>query len=357
MPATPLNAVPVSDELDELDSRVRTIGIEPDSDAHLLLKADPRALEHAEIVLAERYRLVRHLDRGATADVYLAEDTLDGSEVVAKILDEKATATEDLRSRFVVGARAAMRIRHPNVVRIYEAEAPAGRSPYSIMEVLEGETLGHLFRRGDPLPSKTALRLSRQLAAGLHAVHEAGIIHRDVKPDNIFLVGPLGSPKIAKILDFGLAKCDPQREENVVLGTGQYMAPEQVLGDRVDARSDVYSLGVVMFRMFTDHLPWDLELGVELLRHHLVSPAPPPSWLNEALDPRIEVVILRALCKHPENRFASMQELVDALDAILESTPSVEPPVAYRPSRLPDLYTPCTAHARENAALLNVPIG
>ncbi len=357
MSASPANASPTSDQPDELDSRVRALGAEDDSDSRVLLFPERVSIEVSKVVLGGRYEVIHHLDRGATADVYLARDLVTGFKVVAKVLDEKAATTPDLRSRFLIGAQAAMKICHPNVVQILEVDEPEAYRPYSIMEVLRGETLGHLLRRGELLPAETAVLMSRHLASGLHAVHQAGIVHRDVKPDNIFLVGPIGEPTAAKILDFGLAKCDTGGEENVVLGTGQYMSPEQVLGDHVDARSDVYALGIVMFRMFTGHLPWDLELGVELLRHQLVSPAPPPSWLNEDLDPRIEAIILRALCKHPENRFASMQELVDALDIILCISDAPPKPIFdVSPSRVPDSYSPASAHARENAKLLNVTI-
>jgi eukaryotic-like serine/threonine-protein kinase len=195
--------------------------------------------------------------------------------------------------------------------------------------------------------------MMRHAALGLVAAHGAGIVHRDVKPGNLFLLGPIGQPYGLKVIDFGLAKGDTSSRisgHDIVLGTIEYMAPEQIVTDPSDARTDVYGLGVVMFRVFTGHLPFDVETDLELLAHQMFSPAPPPSWLNEKIDPRIERVILRAMRKRPENRYATMQAVVDDLERILGLSPEehVEPV----PKLPDDTYEPRTAAGRGAAELL-----
>src|SRR5262249_1633576 len=152
------------------------------------------------------------------------------------------------------------------------------------------------------LPSDAVVRLARDAAHGLAAAHAAGVVHLDVKPENLFLVRtPRGES--LKILDFDLAWVpgveDPSERHGRLLlrGTAKYMAPEQILGDPVDARTDVYALGVVLFRLLTGQLPFDLELGTTLLRHHIWSPIPPPSWLVDGLDSRLDAVVVRATKK------------------------------------------------------------
>jgi serine/threonine-protein kinase len=223
------------------------------------------------------------------------------------------------------------------------------------MEALVGESLGDLLRRQQAVPPDLTLILARQAVAGLAAAHRAGVVHRDVKPDNLFLLGPQGDPLGLKVIDFGMARNVDGAGSGATLtaeGTLQYMPPEQILGDPVDARTDVYALGVVLFRMLTGHLPFDTEPGVDLLAHQLFSPAPPPSWIVETLDPRLERVVLRAMRKHPDNRYPSMQALLADLDGIvgLRSGPSDRP--AAPAADVPDVYHPVNARGREFAELL-----
>jgi serine/threonine-protein kinase len=225
--------------------------------------------------------------------------------------------------------------------------------PYLVMEILLGETLGEFLRREGSMPGDLALTFARQVAAGLAAAHRAGVIHRDIKPDNLFLLGERGEPYGIKVLDFGLAKRTHGSHFSaggMVLGTIEYMSPEQLLTDPVDARTDVYGLGVVMFRMFTGQLPFDVKADLGMLAHQLLSPAPPPSWLNEAMDPRIELVMLTAMRKHPENRYPTMDDLLADMEIILGLRP--EQPVARPLQRDPDRYEPQTPRAREAAAVL-----
>ncbi len=303
-------------------------------------------------VLADRYRVEGFLARGGTAEVFLARDVLDGQIVVIKQIAEAAASHPELRARFISEARVTQSIEHKAVVRVLGIEEPANDAPFMILEALRGESLGDYLRRNGTMPVELAVILLRQAAAALIATHDAGVIHRDVKPDNFFLVGQRDSPAALKLIDFGMAKLEhePEAEDSTsVLGTAQYMAPEQILVEPVDARADVYGLGVVMFRLFTGHLPFEVPGSKELLLHQLFSPVPPPTWLIEDLDPRLESIILRATAKHPENRFASMRELLAALDAVVGLGPEI-PTQALR--HRPDVYHPATKRGRRVAAAL-----
>jgi serine/threonine protein kinase len=225
--------------------------------------------------------------------------------------------------------------------------------PFMAMEALLGESFGEYLRREESIPFDTALILLRQAAAGLAAAHRAGIVHRDVKPDNFLLLGPPGEPYGLKVIDFGLAKLWNVHEEHgadSILGTAEYMSPEQILVEEVDARSDIYSLGVVMFRVFSGHLPFESVGQADLLRHQLFSSVPPPSWLNEGLDPRIDQVVEIATRKHRENRYATMDELIADLEVLIGIELRA---LAPRPLVVePDAYLPSSETGREAAALL-----
>lgn len=304
------------------------------------------------LMLGGRYEIVGLLDRGGSSEVYLAKDALGESPVIVKILTEVAAADTQYRERFIVGARLTMALDHPAIVRVLSVETPFGAPPYMIMEALQGESLAQYLDRENTMSQSMTLALARQIATGLVAAHDAGIIHRDIKPANLFLLGPQGSPTGIKIIDFGLSKdlfniVSGPASVNLVLGTAQYMAPEQVLADPIDARTDIYAFGIVLFGMLTGVLPFDLNLGPDLFCHQLFSPAPPPSWLLEDIDCRLEQLILRCVRKHPDNRFDSMQSLLDELIEI-ESHPQERPAAVEVPllRRHPDLYVPQNSEGR-----------
>jgi eukaryotic-like serine/threonine-protein kinase len=302
-------------------------------------------------LLAGRYAIDRYFDRGGTSKVYLGWDELCEEEVVIKILTDDAARCPVLRGHFLIGSRAALSIQHENVVRTLAVRAPDPGTPYMVMELLRGELMADLLFRTPQLPCQTALRYAAEAAAGLTALHQTGIVHCDIKPDNLFLTEQHGRPKKLKILDFGLAEVEGQAvvsEAHAVRGTAQFMAPEQVLGDPVDARTDVYSLGVVMFRMLTGQLPFDLKLSATLLRHQLASPTPPPSWLCDDLDPNVEGIVLKAMRKNPANRYASALELAEDLARVRNG----QPPRAEFSAPVADVYTPQSARAEQAAAML-----
>ena len=303
-------------------------------------------------VLAGRYQVRGFLERGSHARVYLAEDLSTQQPVALKILAPETALSPEFRIRLLREAQAMKAISHPNVATVIEAGETEEGVPFLAMEALLGESLGEYVRR-ETIPLDTALILLRQAAAGLAAAHRAGIVHRDVKPDNFLLLGPPGEPYGLKVIDFGLAKLWDVNEgsgAHNILGTAEYMSPEQILVEPVDARSDIYSLGVVMFRVFTGHLPFESVGQADLLRHQLFSSVPPPSWLNDGLDPRVDQVVQIATRKHRENRYATMAELILDLEVLLGiDLRELDP----RPlSVSPDAYEPSTDTGRQAASLL-----
>jgi serine/threonine protein kinase len=308
--------------------------------------------------LGARYELLGLIGRGGMSDVYLADDHEAGRLVIVKHLKGEVAGDSEIRKRFLAEARTTMSIAHPSVVRVLGVEQSDDGRPYLVMEALVGEPLGEYLQREESVPLELALVLSRQIASGLAAAHRVGVIHRDVKPDNLFLLGPAGDPYGLKLIDFGLAKhlsTGPISTQNLVIGTAQYMAPEQVLCDPIDARTDIYALGVVMFRMLTGQLPFDADPGADLLSHQLFSPAPPPSWLKEDLDPRVESIVLRAMRKHPDNRYSSMESLLHDLDRVLGTGTGASeiPQIPLVPlEKFPDVYKPKNPSGREVAQLL-----
>jgi serine/threonine protein kinase len=185
-----------------------------------------------------------------------------------------------------------------------------------------------------------------QIADGLAAAHAAGVVHRDVKPDNVFLVGPRGAHHTAKLLDFGLAEIElgaATTTGGVAKGTTSTMAPEQVLDDGVDGRTDVYGLGVVLFKAVTGQLPFEGPDDVVVFAHQVLSPAPPASWIADGLLPGLDQVIAATLCKHPDNRYATMDELRADLSRLVRVPQGeVSPPAVVVD---PDAYAPNTPHA------------
>jgi|GEM_PF-1366716 len=315
------------------------------------------------MLLNGRYEILGFIAEGGTSEVYLARDRAIRKFVVVKWLTHEAAADPQHLQRFLVGARAAMAVDHPAIATVLCVGEPAGQPPYLVMEALDGESLAEYLERQPILADELLRMLIREVAAGLAAAHDVGIVHRDIKPGNLYLVGPIGAPTGIKIIDFGLSKdlsedISGPSSRNLVLGTAQYMAPEQVLADPVDARTDIYAFGVVLFRVLTGQLPFDLDPSLELFGHQLFSPAPPPSWLNEDIDPRLERLVLRCLQKNPANRYASMHDLLEDADRITATGLKSEPVPITRSHRVePDVYRPHDFRGYEVAQSLAEHIG
>src|SRR5262245_59021375 len=204
---------------------------------------------NARPLLGSRFALEHELDAGGTAVIWLARDLALGEPRAVKLLSSHATTSTILRTCFLAGARAAMGVFHPNVVRVYAVHEPEGEPPYAVMELLEGEPLHVVLAREERLAPDVVLAFARGAARGLAAAHDVGIVHCDVKPENLFVVG---NERRIKVLDFDLSwmpGAPEHGERHVLRGTAKYMAPEQIVGDQVDSITDVYSPGGEPFRM------------------------------------------------------------------------------------------------------------
>jgi eukaryotic-like serine/threonine-protein kinase len=273
-----------------------------------------------ENVIGGRFEVRGLVGRGGTADVYLTRDRTTSDHVVVKRLRPEVAKNRELHDRFLLEAEALKLVDHPAVIRILSIERPDNEPPYLVLEPLRGESLGDHLKREGLIDPELAVRLLREVVTAVEGVHAAGIVHRDLKPDNVFLVGPIGDPSHVKVLDFGMARLGRETHDESsmsILGTVQYMAPEQILVEPVDERTDVYALGVMLFRMITGQLPFDTPDTKDLVRHQLFSPVPPATWLVEELLPGLEAVIYRATRKNPESRYSDMKSFGAALDAVL----------------------------------------
>jgi eukaryotic-like serine/threonine-protein kinase len=296
------------------------------------------------LVLKNRYRLLGPIGQGAIAVIYLAEDTHTGEPVAAKLL-KIASGPSRQRERFFHEVLASSAVGHPGVVKIFDVGEREDRTPYIVMEYLRGETLGDRLRREGAMDPAVALPLLLDVASALAATHQKGIVHRDVKPDNIFLVGAPGEGYAAKLVDFGLAKSTLRLTAmGTAVGTAEYMSPEQALTDPTDARSDLYSLGVVFYRTFTGALPFVADQPTTLLALQVTTP-PPMRLLSGVLDlpgedgldldrddasessfehepelpahVRLSFIITKMLRKRPDHRYPTMAAMVEDIERLM----------------------------------------
>ena len=270
------------------------------------------------------YRAISLLGEGGMGAVYLAEHPAIGRRVAVKVLHKNYIRDENLLTRFLNEARAANAIRHPNIIEILDSGTIADGTPFLVMELLEGESLGTRIRRVGALPMQSAVEFCYQTASALGAAHKKGIVHRDLKPDNLFVVPDPHDPEREriKVLDFGIAKLQQSANDSVktrtgtLMGTPIYMSPEQCRGTKtVDHRSDIYSLGIIFFEMLCGQPPFVSEGFGELVNMHLNVAAPAPSTQNASVSPALDAIVLKMLAKNPDERFADMGELMTALKA------------------------------------------
>jgi eukaryotic-like serine/threonine-protein kinase len=271
------------------------------------------------------YRAVSLLGEGGMGAVYLAEHPTIGRRVAVKVLHKNYIRDENLLGRFLNEARAANAIRHPNIIEILDSGTIADGTPFLVMELLEGESLGARLRRTGALPVPEAVELAYQTASALGAAHKKGIVHRDLKPDNLYVIPDPHEPEREriKVLDFGIAKLQQgstgdsvKTRTGTLMGTPIYMSPEQCRGTRaIDHRSDIYSLGVILFEMLVGQPPFVSEGFGELVNMHLNVQAPAPSSQNPNVPAALDAIVLKMLQKDPEKRFADMGELQVALKA------------------------------------------
>jgi len=265
-----------------------------------------------------RYMIVRKLGAGGMADVYLAEDQELGRRVAIKILNGRHANDDQFIERFRREAKNAAALNHPNIVSIYD-RGEAEDTYYIAMEYLDGRTLKELIVGHGQAPVRVAVEYARQILSALRFAHRHGIVHRDIKPHNV-LVDREGR---VKVTDFGIARAGTSQmtETGSIVGTAQYLSPEQARGGEVDQRSDLYSLGVVLYELLTGKTPFEGDTPVEIAMKHLSNTPQTPSELRSDIPPELDMVILRALAKDPDERYQSADEMEGDLDRVARGAP------------------------------------
>jgi len=272
------------------------------------------------------YWIIRLLGKGGMGEVYLAEQLRVGRRQVAlKVLNRACSENPETVRRFENEAASAGRINHRNVITVYESRITDDGQIYIAMEFIEGESLRDVIAERSPLPLETIIEITKQVCAGLAAAHRLGIVHRDMKPDNIMLTRQDGA-LVAKVLDFGIARLSEtdssgtKTRTGIVMGTPAYISPEQAAGytgDRIDARSDIYSFGMVVYEMLTGHVAFEADSWMKMLYQHINEPPLPPSRLRSDLiiPEEVEQVVLKALEKDRANRQQTIIEFANELEA------------------------------------------
>ncbi len=266
------------------------------------------------MVLADTFQIVRLVGEGGMARVYEANHVrLPGKRFAVKVLLPAMAQNAEVVARFQREAEAASGIGHPNVVDVYDVHrAPTGQ-PFLVCEYLDGTDLAGLLERRGKLEVPLAVAVARQICQALAAAHARGVIHRDVKPENVFLVGDPAAPTV-KVIDFGISKVDDGSGSHLtrtgmIMGTPAYMPPEQARGAKADCRADVYGVGAILYRALTGQLPFDFDDAAEALSAVLTREPPRPRSVEASIPPALELVVQRAMAKDPADRQASMAEL------------------------------------------------
>ena len=262
-------------------------------------------------LLAKRYRLIERIDEGGAGEVWRARDEKLDRDVAIKLLGPDAD--DAFRARFADEARRAAAVVHPNVVTVFD-EGREGADAFMVMELVPGKTLREIVAERGPLPAHEVARLIRQIAGALDAAHAAGVVHCDVKPANV-IVDPKG---VAKLTDFGIARAARDRDEQELLGTARYIAPERVEGGPVTARTDVYGLGLVAYELLTGRPAFDGATSEELVRERLVGPPPSLRHARVGIDERLDAIVGRALATVADRRYASAGAFARAFSEVAD---------------------------------------
>ncbi len=276
-------------------------------------------------VIDDRYRILATIAQGGMGRIYRAEQTLLGRSVALKVLNSAYSDDEhpEFRRRFFLEASICARLTHPNTVTIFDYGGTTDGIYYMAMELLKGYTLHQALQREGRFPPARAIHVAQQICRSLREAHRLGVIHRDLKPANVFLVQHEDERDFVKVLDFGLvkhlgAKSPEITQRGLFMGSPKYMSPEQIRTSSLDGRSDVYSLGIMLYEMLTGKVPFNLPTSVTVLMAHVHDEPPPMREINPnvRVDPALEALVMKAIAKAPENRFQSIHALFRALTQV-----------------------------------------
>jgi serine/threonine-protein kinase len=289
-------------------------------------------------LLGTKYRLIRKLGDGSAGQVWETENTVVGHRAAVKVLHTELSRDAEMRARFFAEARAAGRIRHPNVVDVFDLGAATDGTPFMVMELCDGETLHSVIQARGAVGPSYASDVMGQVLGALEAAHALGIVHRDLKPANIMVVHPRPDQPVAKVLDFGIAQGlhsahQPPEERGRLFGTPNYMAPEQVTGDPVDHRADIYAVGAILYELLTGRPPFSGSAPELVLANVLSRPPKPFTMFRGDVPEALEDLVRSALEKDALARPDSTAEFRRALSAF--GSPSVRPAQHERPSDMP----------------------
>jgi serine/threonine-protein kinase len=303
----------------------------------------------AETIIDGRYRVLRHVGSGGMADVYSAEDTHLGRTVALKLLHRRFAQDKEFVERFRREASAAAGLQHPNVVSVYDRGEFDG-TYYIAMEFCEGTTLKEVIAREAPLAIERAIDVAKKILIAARFAHRRGVIHRDLKPHNVIVERDGGEDEI-KVTDFGIARAGASdiTEVGAIMGTAQYLSPEQAQGHPVTAASDLYSVGVVLFEMLTGKAPFDGDSAVAIAFKHVSQPAPSPRELRREIPPDLEAVVLKALDKDQDARYTDADSFIADLDAVQTRLTGATEPATERTAAFAALEAPAPAAAPATA--------
>ncbi|MFF4092549.1 protein kinase [Streptomyces sp. NPDC001834] len=278
-------------------------------------------------VAGGRYQLRDLLGEGGMASVYLAYDTALDRQVAIKTLHTELGREQSFRERFRREAQAVAKLQHTNIVSVFdtgEDELGGALMPYIVMEYVEGQPLGSVLhadiQKYGAMPADKALKVASDVLAALDTSHEMGLVHRDIKPGNVMMT----KRGVVKVMDFGIARAmqsgvTSMTQTGMVVGTPQYLSPEQALGRGVDARSDLYSVGIMLFQLLTGRLPFDADSPLAIAYAHVQEEAVAPSTINRAITPAMDALVARALKKNPNERFPSAAAMQDEIARVLSA--------------------------------------
>jgi serine/threonine protein kinase len=279
------------------------------------------------MVIRDKYQILQQIGSGGMATVYQVRHLAFNEILAIKLINSQLADGDQFNKRLRAEAVIARKLRHPNAVHVEDLDRTEDGRPFIVMEYVEGQNLRTVIRREGPLPTLRALRIAAQVVSALAAAHKLGIIHRDIKPDNIHLIRLSDGSDFVKVLDFGIAKFTQGLSSSaltgsgLVVGTPQYVSPEQAMGKQagdLDGRSDLYTLGIVLYEMVTGRVPFDSDTPVGLLVHHLHTAPVPPDQLRPDLGipASVSELLMKALQKNPEHRFRNADEMLNAINTL-----------------------------------------